>query len=598
MAHAAVTFGAAMAAGAGVLAGTAGAVVGGWMAVGAAAIGGFAGSVASQVVGKALGAVDHFSLRQAVGAGITAGITAGIGTTGVIGEIAGGSKIAAGAITGVTSSLAGYAGNRIAGVENTHFSWKSVAASAVTSAITTGIGRGLEQSKTFSGMNQVVKDFTSGMIGGVVSLHVRRAFGFDDKIDYGQIAADAFGNAIANGIVRVGGGGHFWNGSPPPFAKKEATTTPGGFSVLNWILSNGESFDTTTPTTGTENSGSSVLNWTSSEGGSFGSGDSAFAGSSASTAASVTSNVPMPPKPPDSLLIGASSHWSPLEGTREWVSETPAVVVTGVGHRDTEYMSRWYYAHMYGAPSPDAGISDRDLHGLYQKQVNWHNAQVRGPGVDVPGWGRMTLQDYYARSDLNFGADSLRAYLKNRYGTGEMHHEEGEEGEELISEEAKLSGVAGSGVVEYAAEHDAHLVKSAGNVAGAKTLGRIATVARVGGGLFDAAPGGYEMVTAKNAGDFGHGSVNLAIGGLAALEIIGWPVALTWGGLDCAIQETNGDYIIQYGPEAGKKVNGGWSGLYHEGSDHHETQIREIMTQYHITDRQEAQNFWFSTHVK
>jgi large repetitive protein len=46
-------------------------------AIGAAAVGGFVGSIASQVVGKALGVVDSFSLRSAVASGLTAGLTAG-----------------------------------------------------------------------------------------------------------------------------------------------------------------------------------------------------------------------------------------------------------------------------------------------------------------------------------------------------------------------------------------------------------------------------------------------------------------------------------------------------------------------------------------
>lgn len=44
-------------------------------------------------------------------------------------------------------------------------------------------------------------DFANSMIGSVVSVHTRRAFGFDDPIHYGSMAADAFGNALGNAIV-------------------------------------------------------------------------------------------------------------------------------------------------------------------------------------------------------------------------------------------------------------------------------------------------------------------------------------------------------------------------------------------------------------
>jgi len=73
------------------------------------------GSVASQVVGKALGVVDHFSLRQAVGAGLTAGVTAGIGSTGVFGDIAkhlSDTKFALGAVTAVSGNLTSYASSK------------------------------------------------------------------------------------------------------------------------------------------------------------------------------------------------------------------------------------------------------------------------------------------------------------------------------------------------------------------------------------------------------------------------------------------------------------------------------------------------------
>ncbi|WP_010604760.1 hypothetical protein, partial [Pseudoalteromonas maricaloris] len=47
--------------------------------IAAAAAGGFVGSVASQLAGKAMGVVDSFSLRSALGSGLTAGLTAGAG---------------------------------------------------------------------------------------------------------------------------------------------------------------------------------------------------------------------------------------------------------------------------------------------------------------------------------------------------------------------------------------------------------------------------------------------------------------------------------------------------------------------------------------
>lgn len=100
-------------------------------------------------------------------------------------------------------AAAGYTGNKLAGVQNTAFSWKSIAASAISSVATAGIGHaiGLKSPNAFGGSGSFTDDFAQGMIGGVVNLHVRRAFGFDDKVDYGNIAANAFGNALGNKAV-------------------------------------------------------------------------------------------------------------------------------------------------------------------------------------------------------------------------------------------------------------------------------------------------------------------------------------------------------------------------------------------------------------
>ncbi len=43
--------------------------------------------------------------------------------------------------------------------------------------------------------------FTSGMVNGVIGQEIRMKVYNQGKIDYEQIAADAFGNALANSIV-------------------------------------------------------------------------------------------------------------------------------------------------------------------------------------------------------------------------------------------------------------------------------------------------------------------------------------------------------------------------------------------------------------
>jgi LysM repeat protein len=196
----------------GVAAGAAAATIGTGALMAGAFVGGLVGSIAGQVVGKALGVVDHFSLRQAVGSGIANALTAGIaGATnlGTVGKALENAQYARAAGLAVLNGATSYAGNRIAGVQDTHFSWKSVAASAVTSLVVARIDKALgwKPSEPNDGVGDVGSgdfghDLVNGGIGGVVGLHVRRALGFDDAVNYGMIAADAFGNALGNAAVR------------------------------------------------------------------------------------------------------------------------------------------------------------------------------------------------------------------------------------------------------------------------------------------------------------------------------------------------------------------------------------------------------------
>ncbi|MBW8311224.1 MAG: putative Ig domain-containing protein [Rhizobium sp.] len=189
------------------LAGSGGAVVG----LTAGAIGGFAGSVAAQAVGKAAGWVDSFSLRDAVAAGIGGGIAGGLAgayggsTAQLLADKASATRIT-GSVLG--NAVGSYVGGKIAGVKDTSFSWRSIAANAVSSVLTAKANQtlGLNAEADFGGTGQIGQDVVGGLVGGVVSLHTRRLAGFDDPVNYGQILADAFGNALGNAAVRDLGG--------------------------------------------------------------------------------------------------------------------------------------------------------------------------------------------------------------------------------------------------------------------------------------------------------------------------------------------------------------------------------------------------------
>ncbi|MET4726717.1 YD repeat-containing protein [Lysobacter enzymogenes] len=187
--------------GGGAIAGTT-ATLGTAAAIGGAAVGGFVGSVASQVVGKALGAVDSFSLRGAVASGLTAGITAGVGSQlGSMGQLIDKGKWGKVAASAALTSAGGYVANRIAGID-TSFSWRGIAASAVSAVIGGKINQTLGTVVDGPGISSgIINDTVGGLVGGVVSLHTRRAFGFNDPVNYGSIAVDAFGNALGNAVI-------------------------------------------------------------------------------------------------------------------------------------------------------------------------------------------------------------------------------------------------------------------------------------------------------------------------------------------------------------------------------------------------------------
>ena len=171
---------------------------------GAAFAGGMAGSIASQAVGKAMGVVDSFSLRSAVAGGIGAMVTAGagavIGGGETVSTLLQNGRIDLVAGLGAAGAAGSYVGGRVAGVDSTSFSWRAIAAGAVTSVVGGKINQSLGLTPDPNVSHGILNDTVSGMVGGVVSLHARRTFGMSDDINYGAIAADAFGNALGNAV--------------------------------------------------------------------------------------------------------------------------------------------------------------------------------------------------------------------------------------------------------------------------------------------------------------------------------------------------------------------------------------------------------------
>jgi len=208
-----VTAGGAWAAGAAIMGGTSAFSAG--IIAGAAFAGGFVGSAASQLVGKAMGVVDSFSLRKALAGGITSVATAGI-ASGLRGlDMI--SKGADGAVTlsrtgrilqGAISVPANVGANELAGID-TSFSWGNVAVSALTAAAMTS-----NAVKNFFGKANNTTSFNWDNVGtetgrGVLSAGVNYGIGSailkgNDRPSWNfkQVAFSAFGHAVGSEINR------------------------------------------------------------------------------------------------------------------------------------------------------------------------------------------------------------------------------------------------------------------------------------------------------------------------------------------------------------------------------------------------------------
>lgn len=178
------------------------------MAIAASAFaGGVVGSVAGQVVGNMLGVRDGYSLREAFAGGLTsmagAGIGRMLGAASVTRSIGFMGQPGKAAVSAVMNGVSSYAANKIAGVDAS-FSWRSIAASAVTAAISASVAPKITDVFDFdmaTEIGQFGASFTSGIVGGVVGMHTRRAFGLEQAVDYGQVVFDAFGNTVGNYLV-------------------------------------------------------------------------------------------------------------------------------------------------------------------------------------------------------------------------------------------------------------------------------------------------------------------------------------------------------------------------------------------------------------
>ncbi|WDM67618.1 LysM peptidoglycan-binding domain-containing protein [Xanthomonas cucurbitae] len=155
------------------------------------AVAGAAGSIASQGVGSAMGQTS-FSWRNVAASALASGATAGVSTavSASVGPVVGAVSTAA------VGNVSNYLANRLVGNEAS-FSWRSVAASAVTAGITQKLAPTIAQSIGVDTM-KYGQSTVAGITGGVVSAAVRRG-----SIDYTDLAVDAFSNVLVNSLTQT-----------------------------------------------------------------------------------------------------------------------------------------------------------------------------------------------------------------------------------------------------------------------------------------------------------------------------------------------------------------------------------------------------------
>lgn len=147
-----------------------------------------AGSVVSQVVGIAIGAQESFSWKAVGLAALSAGVTAGVGSVVDFSSTLGGfgNLVARAAIGNVITQ-----GISVATGLQKSFDWKGVAGAAVGTAVGAGVSSALGE-------------YAGGLIGRTVTgiaAGAASALVGGGKVSIGQIAINAFGNAMGEGLA-------------------------------------------------------------------------------------------------------------------------------------------------------------------------------------------------------------------------------------------------------------------------------------------------------------------------------------------------------------------------------------------------------------
>ena len=243
----ATTAAGATASGLGVFAAGGTAIAGGFGAIGvaAAAIGGFVGSLAGQAVGVAAGVQDKISLRSAFASSLTTAFSAGLGAAaggagsfGKFSDFVSGTGFKHYLARGATNYVVGQATNRIAGLQ-TSFSWRGLAAASFGHVI---------QKNIPSVGDSLVGNTFDNYIGSAATAELNYQFGERGAVHHGELAVDAFGNALGQYINHESRRTNFGNkstqsGTSSNPATIEASAAQNSIGVVSDSIESGRSAD-------------------------------------------------------------------------------------------------------------------------------------------------------------------------------------------------------------------------------------------------------------------------------------------------------------------------------------------------------------------
>jgi len=175
-------------------------------AVAGAAVGGAVGSLASQLVGMATGVQERFGWKQVGLSAVGAGVSAGMGGWAPLGgEGPGlGNMVGNAMVRSAVGNMASQGIGLATGLQK-KFDWRGVAASAVGAGVGAAVGDALGmntdlfRSATFG--EQFGKRLVTGLIAGTVAAGMRGS-----RVASRQVAVDAFGNALGQGLAESANG--------------------------------------------------------------------------------------------------------------------------------------------------------------------------------------------------------------------------------------------------------------------------------------------------------------------------------------------------------------------------------------------------------